>query len=44
MLLNTSLNLAGDPLAETVEDAMKVLYNSKLEALWFPEKNILCQK
>ena len=44
VLLNTSLNLAGDPLAETVEDAMKVLYNSKLEALWFPEKNILCQK
>ena len=37
VLLNTSFNLAGDPLVETPEEALKVLTNSTLDALWFPE-------
>lgn len=37
VLLNTSLNLAGEPLVETVEEAVKTYYNSELDALWFPD-------
>lgn len=39
LLLNTSFNLAGDPLVETVEDALYVLNNSELDALWIPSVN-----
>lgn len=38
ILLNTSFNLAGDPLVETPEQALSVLENSPLDNLWFPEK------
>ena len=41
LLLNTSLNLAGDTIAETVEDAMKTLNDSEMDYLYFPEKGIL---
>lgn len=37
VLLNTSFNLAGEPLVETVKDAMRVLENSPLDGVWFPE-------
>ena len=37
ILLNTSLNLAGDPLVETLQDAFNVLMLSNLDYLWFPE-------
>lgn len=37
--LNTSFNLAGNPLVETPKDAIEVLNNSKLDYLWFPEIN-----
>jgi carbamoyltransferase len=37
MLLNTSFNLAGDPIVETVEDAIKTLIKSKLDYVYFPE-------
>lgn len=37
ILLNTSFNLAGDPLVETPEDAFSVFQNSKLDVLWFAE-------
>jgi carbamoyltransferase len=36
-LLNTSFNLAGDPLIETQEEAIECFYRSQLEVLWFPE-------
>jgi carbamoyltransferase len=37
ILLNTSLNLAGDPLVETPQEAFNVLMSSNLDYLWFPE-------
>ena len=37
ILLNTSFNLAGDPLVETPEDAFQTLNNSSLDYLWFEE-------
>lgn len=35
MLLNTSLNLAGDPLAQTKQDAIDILNNSELDYVYF---------
>jgi len=35
MLLNTSLNLAGDPLAQTKQDAVDILNNSELDYVYF---------
>ena len=35
ILLNTSFNLAGEPLVETPEDALKTLRSSTLDHLWF---------
>ena len=37
ILLNTSFNLAGDPLVETPKDAFTTLNNSCLDYLWFEE-------
>ena len=37
ILLNTSLNLAGQPLVEAPMDAVKILNNSSLDYLWFEE-------
>lgn len=37
MLFNTSFNLAGDPLVETVEEALDTLRRSELKYLWLPE-------
>jgi carbamoyltransferase len=37
IILNTSFNLAGEPLVETPEDAFRTLKNSDLDYLWFPE-------
>lgn len=39
--LNTSFNLAGDPLVEFPEDAISVLNNSSLDYVWFPEVQTL---
>lgn len=36
-LLNTSFNLAGDPLIETQQEAIECFYKSELDVLWFPE-------
>lgn len=41
ILLNTSLNLAGDPLAQTKQDALDILNNSDLNYLYFVEDNKL---
>jgi len=41
VLLNTSFNLAGDPLVESPQDAIKTFKNSKINYLWFVEKNII---
>jgi len=44
VLLNTSFNLAGEPLVETLADAEKTFYNSDLDILWFPETNQFISK
>jgi len=36
ILLNTSFNLAGDPLVETPEQALNTLNRSSLDCVWFP--------
>jgi carbamoyltransferase len=37
VLLNTSFNLAGEPLVESVADAMKTFDESAINVIWFPE-------
>ena len=37
ILLNTSFNLAGEPLVETPQDAFRTLRSSSLDYLWFYE-------
>lgn len=37
VILNTSFNLAGQPLVETPQEALGTLYNSPLDYVWFPE-------
>lgn len=37
MLLNTSFNLAGEPIVETVDDALRTFKNSRIDILYFPE-------
>lgn len=41
ILGNTSFNLAGDPLVETLDDAFNTLSNSKIKYLFLPEKKQL---
>jgi carbamoyltransferase len=41
---NTSFNLAGDPIVETIEDAIKTIHLSKLNYLYFPECKFLIKK
>lgn len=44
MLFNTSFNLGGDPLVETIEDAINTLRKSDLQYLYLPEVNMLLEK
>ena len=37
ILFNTSFNLGGDPLVETIEDAINTLLNSEIEYMYLPE-------
>ena len=37
IILNTSLNLAGEPLVETPQQALDILAKSDLDYVWFPE-------
>lgn len=37
ILFNTSFNLAGEPLVETLDDACRTLYNSDINYLYLPE-------
>jgi hypothetical protein len=36
--------LAGEPLVETIQDALYTLYNSKLKYLYLPELQVLVTK
>jgi len=44
VLFNTSLNLAGEPLCETVEDAINTLIRSEIVYLYLPDINKLVKK
>lgn len=37
ILFNTSFNLGGEPLVETLDDAVRTLYHSDIEYLYLPE-------
>jgi len=41
MVFNTSFNLGGEPLVETLEDAMWTLQQSELEYLYLPEYGVM---
>jgi carbamoyltransferase len=41
ILFNTSFNLGGEPLVETLDDALRTLANSDIEYLYLPEFNKL---
>lgn len=44
VLLNTSFNVAGEALVETVEDAIQTFEKTDIDVLWFPEKQIMMTK
>ena len=44
ILFNTSFNLAGEPLVETLDDALNTLLNSELKYLYLPELELLVEK
>lgn len=44
MLLNTSFNLAGEPIVETVQDALKTFKNSQIDILYFPDFSLAISK
>ena len=44
ILFNTSFNLAGEPLVETIIDGLTVLFKSKINYLYLPEMNLLIEK
>lgn len=43
ILLNTSFNLAGDPLVQTFKDAIDTLHRSQIKYLYLPEVDILVE-
>ena len=44
MLLNTSFNLAGNCIVESIQDAVHTLNNSNLDFLYLPEFNLCIGK
>lgn len=44
VIFNTSFNLAGDPLVETIEDAFDAMKRSKLKYLFLPELGLMATK
>lgn len=43
IILNTSFNLAGDAIVETLDDALSTLQRSKIDYLYLPERGIVVQ-
>ncbi len=41
IIFNTSFNLGGEPLVETLDDAVRTLANSEIEYLYLPEHQTL---
>lgn len=44
MVLNTSFNLAGDAIVETLDQALDTLYNSEIDALYLPDIGVIVNK
>lgn len=44
ILLNTSFNLAGNAIVETLDDALKTIHESSINFLYLPELKILIKK
>lgn len=44
VIFNTSFNLAGHPLVETLQDALTTIYSSKLKYIYLPELGVLVEK
>ena len=44
VLLNTSFNMAGEALVETVSDAINTFKKTDIDILWFPEINKMMTK
>ena len=44
VLLNTSFNLAGKPIVHSVDDAINVLKNSELDAIYFVQQQKLLNR
>jgi carbamoyltransferase len=43
ILFNTSFNLGGEPLVETLDDAVRTLANSLMEYLYLPEYGVIIE-
>lgn len=44
VIFNTSFNLAGHPLVETLQDALTTIFSSKLKYIYLPELGVLVEK
>ena len=44
IIFNTSFNLGGEPLVETLDDAVRTMANSDIEYMYLPELDILVSK
>jgi carbamoyltransferase len=44
VLLNTSFNMAGEPLVETVEQAIDTFNKTEIDVLWFPKNQTMLRK
>lgn len=44
VLLNTSFNMAGEPLVETIEQAVETFNKTDIDVLWFPKNQIMLRK
>jgi len=43
IIFNTSFNLAGEPLVETIDDALRTLHDCDIEYLYIPEKDLIIE-
>tara|TARA_B100001057_G_C22861571_1_gene954736 strand:- start:1021 stop:2844 length:1824 start_codon:yes stop_codon:yes gene_type:complete len=43
IIFNTSFNLGGEPLVETLDDAVRTLYSSEIEYLYLPENGLMIE-
>ena len=43
MMKKYSFNLGGEPLVETLDDAVRTLYSSEIEYLYLPEYELLIE-